>query len=335
MSVKIPGVTDFAAGIIMKTIRWGILSTARIAHQFAEDFAWVNNDQLMAVASRSQQAAREFAAHHGIPTAHAGYARLYADPDIDAIYVATPHALHLQNSSDALRAGKAVLCEKPLTVSVDEADELKRVSQATGSYLMEAMWTWFLPAIQQALAWYEAGKIGKLLHIKSDFGHPILPYSDARREYNRELGGGVVADMGIYPIAIAYLFTRQDPVKIQVRAAHAPNGVEDDVAAIFTYQDCRATMSASFRCRLPNATHVIGDRGQIVIPDFWAARTCHLYRDGQAAESFVDERASHGYHYEAVAVGEDLLAGRRESPVMPLDVSRKLQEHIALVRAQC
>jgi len=318
-----------------KKIRWGILSTARIANQFAEDMAYVDNGELRAVASRSADTATAFAARHGIPTAYGSYEELYADPDIDAIYVATPHSLHLENSIDALRAGKAVLCEKPLTISVEEVDTLMDVIAATGGYLMEAMWTWFLPAIQRAQAWVEAGEIGKLCRIRSDFGFPFRPYSPEYREYDPELGGGAVPEIGIYPIAMAYLFTRRDPVSIDVVARRAPSGVEDDVIATFDYGDVAAELSASFRCKLPNITYVIGDKGHIVIPDFWGARECHRYRVEEKVDSFVDERKSHGYDFETIAVNNDLLQGRSESAVMPLTVSRALQQHIAAIKARC
>lgn len=319
----------------MRKIRWGLLSTARIAHQFADDFAFVENGTLAAVASRSAATAKDFAAKHDIPVAYPSYEQLYKDPDIDAIYIATPHSLHCENATDALRAGKAVLCEKPLAISVGEIDALAAVVAETGGYLMEAMWTWFLPAIRQAVDWFNAGEIGELQHIKSDFGYPMLPYSPERREYNVELGGGVVPDMGIYPIAIAYLFTRSHPLSIDVVARNAPNGVEDDVIALFNYADYAATLSSSFRCKLPNQTHVIGDKGHIVIPNFWCARECHLYRADEKVDSFVDNRRSHGYDYETTAVGNDLLAGRRESQTVPLAVSRIFQEHIEAIKARC
>jgi len=319
----------------MRKIRWGILSTARIAHQFAEDFAFVKNGSLTAVASRSGEAAEKFAERHGIATAYSSYELLFQDPEIDAIYVATPHSLHLQNSTDALRAGKAVLCEKPLTISVAQVDTLMDIVAETRGYLMEGMWTWFLPAIQRALAWFEAGEIGQLRHIKSDFGYPLLPYSADRREYNADLGGGVVSEMGIYPIAMACLFTRSDPISIDVVSHNAPNGVEDDVVAILNYEHCTATLSTSFRCKLPNRTYVIGDKGHIVIPDFWCARECHLYRVDEHIDSFVDDRESRGYDFETTAVGEDILQGRRESAVMPLAVSRRLQVQIAAIKALC
>lgn len=277
----------------------------------------------------------EFAARHGIATAYSSYEQLYDDPDIDAIYIATPHSLHLENATDVLRAGKAALCEKPLTISVEQVDALMSVVAETGGYLMEGMWTWFLPAIRRARDWFEAGAIGRLCHIRSDFGYPLLPYSADRREYNATLGGGVVPEMGIYPIAMAYLFTRSDPISIDVVSRDAPNGVEDDVIAIFSYEDYAATLSTSFRCKLPNRTYVIGDEGYIVIPDFWCARECHLYRVDEHIESFVDERESRGYHYEATAVGDDLLQDRRESATVPLSVSRTFQEHIAAIKVRC
>ena len=318
-----------------KKIRWGILSTARIANQFAEDITYVDNGELRAVASRSAEPAAAFAAKHGIPTAHASYEALYADPDIDAIYVATPHSMHLENSVDALRAGKAVLCEKPLTISVEEVDTLAGVVAETGGYLMEAMWTWFLPAIRRAMEWVEAGEIGQLCRIRSDFGFPFRPYSPEYREYDPELGGGAVPEIGIYPIAMAYLFTRRDPVSINVVARKAPSGVEDDVIATLDYGDVAAELSASFRCKLPNNTYVIGDKGHIVIPDFWGARECYLYRVEEKVDSFFDERQSHGYDFETIAVNNDLLQGRKESAVMPLSVSRTFQQHIAAIRARC
>lgn len=278
----------------MQKIRWGILSTARIAHQFAEDFSHVQNGVLRAVASRSGDKAAAFAGQYGIPTVHSSYEALYQDPDIDAIYVATPHSLHLENSRDALRAGKAVLCEKPLTLALAEVDELAAVATETGNYLMEGMWTWFLPAIQQALKWYQDGEIGELRHIKADFGYPKLPFDPDERIYSVELGGGVVSDMGIYPIALAYLFARSDPLSVDVAARNAPNGVEDDVISVFNYADFAATLSCSLRCKLPNRAYITGDKGQIEIPDFWCARECHLYRVDEKIDSYVDDRKSHG-----------------------------------------
>ncbi len=176
-----------------------------------------------------------FAERHQIPRAHAGYDALIADPQVDAVYVATPHTLHLAHSAAALRAGKAVLCEKPLTTSLTECEALVDIARRSGSYLMEGMWTYFLPAIQVARRWVAEGRIGRIRHIKADFGYPLLPFDATRREYDATLAGGCLLEMGIYPIALAWLFLEQDPTSVQVVARHAPNGVEDDVAMLFEY----------------------------------------------------------------------------------------------------
>lgn len=188
-------------------VRWGSLSTGRITHRFVQDFAFVPNGEVVAVASRSQEAADAFAARHGIPRAYAGYQRLLDDPQIDVVYVATPHTLHFRNTADAFRAGKHVLCEKPFTVGAPESRSLFRLAEQSSVFVMEGMWTWFLPAIRQALEWVRQGRIGALRHIQADFGYPLLPFDPVRREYNAELAGGCLLDMGIYPVALALLFT--------------------------------------------------------------------------------------------------------------------------------
>ena len=140
-------------------VRWGIVSTGRITHQFVQDFAFVPNGEVVAVASRSQEAADAFAARYGIPRAHAGYDRLLDDPQVDAVYIATPHALHFSNTADAIQARKHVLCEKPFTVSAREARNLFRIAEQSSVFVMEAMWTWFLPAVRKALEWVQQGRI--------------------------------------------------------------------------------------------------------------------------------------------------------------------------------
>lgn len=317
----------------MKKIRWGILSTGRIAHQFAQDMAHVANGELVAVAARTRECAVAFAGQHRIPHAYAGYDSLLADPQVDAVYVATPHTLHLEHSTAALRAGKAVLCEKPLTISTTSCSTLLDTARRNGGYLMEGMWTYFLPAIQVAQRWVAEGRIGRIRHIKADFGFPLQPFDATRREYDVSLAGGCLLEMGIYPIALAWLFLRQDPASVHVVARHAPNGVEDDVALLFNYADCTATLGTSFRAKLQNWAYIIGDEGYVAIPDFWRARECRLFRLDECIDHFDDGRVSLGFDYEATAVGNDLLQGRTESPIVPWSASLKFQEHIDRVRS--
>jgi len=317
----------------MEKIRWGIVGTGRIAHSFAQDLVHTGNGTLAAVASRRAGAAQQFAQRYGRPRAHAGYFELMTDPGVDVVYIATPHSHHLANASMALRAGKAVLCEKPLVMNAADCRTLMHITAETGGYLMEGMWTYFLPAIRQAVAWVGEGRIGRIRQVQADFGYPQLPFDPARREYDVRLGGGCLLEMGIYPVAIAWLFQQADPVEMQVLARHAPNGVEDDLVMLWRYADSTATLGTSFSCKLRNWAYVIGEEGYIAIPDFWRAREAMHYRLDECVEHFRDARQSLGFDYEARAVGEDLRAGRRDSAVMPLDTSLKFQEHMDRVAA--
>jgi len=313
-------------------IRWGVLATGRIAHQFVQDFAFVDGGVVAAVASRNLDSALAFAHQHGIARGYGDYQELFHDPQLDVIYIATPHSMHLQNGLDALRAGKAVLCEKPLTVNPAEALVLADAAAMTGGYLMEAMWTWFLPALRTALAWVEQGRIGAIRHIKADFGYPQLPFDAQRREYDAQLAGGCLLEMGIYPVALAWLFMRRDPTDIQVRAQFAPNGVEDDLSMLFSYPDCTATLATSFRCKLQNWAYIIGERGYIAIPDFWRASECRLFELDRQIDHFEDGRTSLGFNYEVDAVNADLRAGRSQSAVVSLTDSLAFQRHMAEVK---
>ena len=311
-------------------IRWGILGPGIIAHEFAHDMKFVQSGDIVAVASRSRERAQDFAGQYDIPRAYNSYDELYRDKEIDAIYIATPHTFHLSQSIQAMENGKAVLCEKPITTSPVDLEELKKVSEATGQYLMEGMWTYFLPAIQKAQAWTQEGRIGKIRHVKSDFGYPV-PFDPKGRMYNPELAGGALLDMGIYTIAMAWLFLQQDPKDISVITRKAKTGVNDDVTMLFEYDHAVANLTTSFRCKLNNWTYVIGEEGYIAIPHFWRARECYLYKLEECIETYSDKREGFGFQFEAEAVNQDLLNQQKQSSIVPHAVSMKLQDHMAKV----
>lgn len=311
-------------------IRWGILSTGRIARQLANDFTWVHDGELIAVASRDVNSARAFAAEYGMPVFHGSYQDLLQDGRVDAVYIATPHTLHLANTLAALQENKAVLCEKPLTVN---AAECRRIIDASETgYVMEAMWTYFLPPIQKAREWIAAGRIGRLRQIKADFGYPI-EYSPGRREWNKTLGGGCLLEMGIYPVALVWLFMGKPADNIAVSGTRADNGVESELSAILTYDDCIATIGTSFLSKLQNWAYLIGEDGYIAIPDFWRARSCHLYRLDEQIDSYIDDRQGEGFSFEIDAVNSDLLTGKKESDVMPLAASLAFQQEMERIKA--
>jgi predicted dehydrogenase len=317
-------------------VRWGILATGRITHQFVQDFKFVSNGEVTAVASRSQASADAFAREYGIPHTHGSYNDMLQNEDVDAVYVATPHTLHYRNTLDAIQARKHVLCEKPFTVGVDESRRLFHVAEQSSVFVMEGMWTYFLPAIRKALEWVGQGRIGTPRQVKADFGYPQLPYDPERREYNAELAGGCLLEMGIYPVALSWLFMQRDPERIQVTAHRAPNGVEDDVNILFEYGDAAdgatATLGTSFRSKLQNWAYIIGDESYIAIPDFWRASECSLYRLDDRVDRFEDGRHGFGFSYEAVAAGDDILSGRQQNDVMPWANTLRFQEHMESIR---
>lgn len=314
----------------MDVIRWGIVGTGSIANSFARDAKFVSSAHLQAVVSRTQARADEFAAAHQIPSAYKDVSRLFADPMVDAVYIATPHHLHASGTIGALRAGKAVLCEKPMTVNLAEFREVERVALETETYLMEGMWTYFLPAVKRAHEWLVAGRIGRLCHIRADFGFNV-PYAPMTRMHSPDLSGGTLLDMGIYPIALAWLAMKRPPLAVQVVGRRAATGVDDDVTVLCDYGGVTAMLSSSMRCRLSNAAQWVGTEGTIVLPDFWHASECLLLQGGETVDHFREARTHVGLSYELEAVCQDLLAGRRSSDVVPLASSQAFVEQLDLI----
>lgn len=315
-----------------KKVRWGIVSTGRIAEQFCQDMSFVENGELVAVGARDIKDARAFANKHDIPSAYEGYQSLYEDPNVDIVYVGTPHNFHFANVRDALMAGKSVLCEKPITISSEESQQLFKLAKEKNLFLMEAMWTYFLPPIVKAKQWVKEGRVGKIKHIKADFGYP-MPYQLESREYRADLAGGCLLDMGIYPLAIANYFVDTPMTNFFVKPEFAPNGVEDDLIILADAGDIKLTLATSFQCKLQNWAVIIGDKGSIVIPDFWRTKRCELYHLDNMIESYQDPRESLGLNFEAQAAGEAMLANKLEHENMPHAASQLLQQQMELIKS--
>lgn len=314
------------------TINWGILGAGNIARTFARDMAFVSGSRVLAVASRQLSGAQQFACEHNIAEAIEGYQTLFGHPDIDAIYIATPHNFHFGQAKAALQAGKHVLCEKPITINAAQCVELSELARAQNCFLMEAMWTWFLPAIRKAKQWVDEGRIGRLLHVKGDFGYP-QPYDAAARTYNPALAGGAMLDMGIYPLALNLMFNPQPYQNLMVNAHLASSGVDDEVHWTMDYGDRLSTLATSFRCRLPNYGFIIGDQGYIAIPDFFRASEAALYVLDKRVDYFSDNRQGSGFEFEIMAASQAIREGRLESDIMPLSASLTLQQQMEAILA--
>lgn len=300
----------------MDKIKWGIIGPGRIAKQFAHDFQFTQHATLQAIASTNRERAEAFARDYNVPKIYTSYQELCNDPEIDAIYIATPHVFHLENSLMALKSGKAVLCEKPLTENLEKTEKLISAARKYNTYLAEGMWTYFLPAIQQAQKWVKDGRIGKILHLKADFGF-AFPYDAKNRKFAPELGGGAILDMGIYPIALAYLFLQKPPAKMNIIDHKAPTGVDDDVTLLYNYGEEVATLHTSFRSKLHNHAFIVGEKGYISIPDFWRASECYLYNNETRIDYFSDDRKSNGFNFEIDTVSIELKEQKKESTIMP------------------
>ncbi|GAC07571.1 Gfo/Idh/MocA family protein [Paraglaciecola chathamensis] len=308
----------------MQKIKWGIVSAGRISSKFCNDLIQLEDADVYGIAARDIKSAEEFAKKFNVKKAYEGYQAMFDDPEIDVVYIGTPHTFHYENARDAILAGKHVLCEKPLVVSPEQCESLCQLAKEKNVFLMEAMWTYFLPAIRKAKEWIQDGRLGKIQHIKIDFGYG-MKYSPTSREYNADLAGGSLFDMGIYPLALTWFFLETDLENINVFNQNAPNGVDEDVIIIADCGDARATLSTSFKCNLANSAQIIGDEGYITIPHASRAVKCELYRGDDCIDQFVDERNSYGYAFEAMEVHDCLRNGETESSLVPHSVSLKLQ----------
>jgi predicted dehydrogenase len=301
-------------------IRWGIIGGGRIARTFATDINFAPHATLAAVASRQLSRAQVFADEFSVPMAYGSYEEILADPTIDAIYIATPHSHHKEQSIAALRAGKHVAVQEQ-------------------RYFMEGMWSYFMPVIQKAREWVSEGRIGKLCHVKAEFGFP-MPYDPDSRLYSDRLGGGCLLDIGIYPIAMAWLFLQRDPDTQTVWHHKADNGVEDDVVILNTYADSQnnseatAQLTTSFRSKLNNYLTLIGDRGTLTIADYWAAREVKLYQGPDCIDRFAVQRHQQGFNHQIEQVSCDLLAGKLQSDIVSWDHSRAFQRQMAAIKQQ-
>lgn len=310
-----------------KEINWGIIGPGRIAQDFAADMKFSQLAKLKAVASRSITRSRYFAQKFHIPTVYGNYEDMFDDDSIDVLYIAVPHVFHLDLVSRALKAGKAVLCEKPLTINYAQTSELIRIASEQKVYLMEGMWTYFLPAIHRAKKWVEENRIGRVRHVLCDFGW-VQPLDDKDRWYNPALAGGALLDMGCYNLSIANLFINEEVIKISATAKKADTGVDKEISMSLMYENAMASLMTSFEHKMGNSALIIGENGHIIIPDFWRTKSSLLYVDNTLMERFNDPRQGNGFEYEIDAVSQDILDARLQSKIVPHTYSQKLAKQM-------
>lgn len=314
-------------------VRWAILGAGKIAHSFAQDFIAVKNAVLMAVASGDKSRAETFAKEYNLPLVY-NYEELYNSTEVDAVYVATTHNFHYEQCRQCLEHGKNVLCEKPVTINDKQFKELARLSQEKKVFLMEAMWTWFLPPVLKAKQWLQEDKIGNLKVIEAGFGFPMEKNLTGRM-YNIELAGGALLDLGVYPVAFSTYFTETKPHTITASGVLTTTGVDERTGMILQYADATASLFASMVSIMDNKAMLYGEKGYIVVPDFFKSSAALLY-DNQhnLIEKFEDDRTTKGYNYEIQHTIDAILQQKTESDVMSHSKSNEIQEIMTEVRRQ-
>ncbi|MEV4823666.1 Gfo/Idh/MocA family oxidoreductase [Micromonospora sp. NPDC049274] len=314
--------------------RWGILATGHIASRFAEDLRLVPDAELVAVGSRAADSAQRFAETYGAKRAYGSWVELAADPEVDVIYVATPHAAHHEAALTCLTAGRAVLLEKPFTLDLASSTELVETARAAGVFLMEAMWMRLNPIIRRVVELVEQGAIGTLRNVRADFG-VAGPFPPEHRMRNPALGGGALLDLGIYPISLAHLLLGV-PQHVRSWAHLGPEGTDENTGILFGYDTgAVATLSCGMVGASALSASITGSTGRIDLPEpFFRPGSVTLHRDGFAPETISAEEAGNGYQYEAIEVQRCLAAGLTESPLVPHTTTLEVMTLLDTVREQ-
>lgn len=302
-----------------------------MAAAMAADFARVTNGELVAVASRDQARAQAFAAAHGIPKAHGSYAALAADPDVDAVYIATPHPQHLDIALAAIAGGKAILVEKAFTSTVADTQKIIESARAAKVFAMEAMWTRFVPGVAAIRELVADGAIGQVRMVQGDLT-AFRAFDPADRLFDPALGGGAVLDLGVYAISFAQ-HVLGTPDTVYAVGGTLPSGVEGEFGVLMGYSDGRsATLSGGFTAYGPGRMMLAGTEGWIdVHPRFHRGPSFTLWRGKELVET--REFAS-GYEHQVIHVGDCLAQGLTESPIMPLTDTLAVQQLMAEVLGQ-
>ena len=314
-----------------RNIRWGIIGLGNIANKFATDLLTVEGAELYAVASRTQQKSDDFAEKYQAIKAYSSYEALVNDENIDAVYIATPHSLHKENTLLCLEQGKAVLCEKPFAMNADEVNSMIAAATKHNTLLMEGLWTYFLPHYNFVLAELSRKIYGNLLRIEADFGF-VRVFNEESRLFNKSLGGGSLLDIGIYPI-FAALSTLGVPDTITAKASFFENGADSSCTMVFNYHNAVATLTSTLLESTPSEAIFYCEQGIIKINSgFHSPSTVTLINDNNEESVFFDCK-TYGYNYQISHFNELLRQGKKESHIMTFNFSRQLIKTLDKVRA--
>ena len=315
-----------------KIFNWGIIGTGKIAHKFAEDLKVVKNAHLSAVASRSVGKAQQFAQQYNATFFYGSYKEILSCPDLDAVYIATPHVRHCENTLMCLEHQIPVLCEKPLAMNSGQVQRMVSLARFQKTFLMEALWTRFIPSITKTLELIESKVIGDVLSVKADFGFKAEFDPDSRL-FNPGLGGGSLLDVGIYPVFLSLLLLGK-PNSIKAMANIGPTRVDESCGILLQYPNHKmALLHSSIVAETETTALICGEKGNIRINSRWHEPTSiTLLLDGEDPKDIFFEYSSNGYSYEIEEVIKCLSEGKTESDLLSLDFSLDLIELLDEIR---
>lgn len=318
----------------MTGLRWGILATGGIARLFASDLRTAGLD-LVAVGSRSQASADAFAAAFDIPRAHASYEALVADPDVDIIYVSTPHPMHHSGAKLALENGKHVLVEKAFTLNRAEAEDIQRIASERGLLAMEAMWTRYLPHMIRIRELIDSGALGEIRAVSADHTQ-LLPSDPLHRLNALELGGGALLDLGIYPVSFVWDILGA-PITTTATGRLGETGADAEVATMMTHEGgAVSTTLSSSRAAGPNTATIIGTEARIDIDHVWYTPTSFrvVAPDSTVWEEYTSKVDGRGMQYQALAAERLVRDGILEGDILPLAESVAIMGTLDEIRTQ-
>ncbi len=305
-------------------INWGIIGPGKIAGKFASDLNFFADARLLGIASRELERAKLFSQKYNATKYYGSYEELAKDPKIDIVYIATPHTLHFENTMMCLRHGKSVLCEKPMGINSNEVKAMVKEARLRNLFLMEALWTRFIPATEKMLQLIEEDAIGNINFISADFGFKA-DTNPLDRTYNKKLGGGSLLDIGIYPIYLSIL-TLGVPKNIDAMARISETGVDSYCAILLDYQNGqKAVLNSTFEANTPTEAHIYGNKGRIKMQSpFHHSQKISIFKDEYLNEDFDINYIGNGYYHEIKEVTNCLKKGKIESNKLPHSLSLDL-----------
>jgi len=315
-----------------KVIKWGIVGAGNIANKFAKAVKNVKGAELTAVASQSEGKGRMFADKYDIKNVFTSYEEMSKSELVDAVYIATPHPFHKLCAEIFLNAKKHVLCEKPVCVNVKQAVKLAECAKKNGVFLMEAMWTRFLPAIKEALSIVANGEIGEIRGVKADFCYSITPEEDPKI-FKNEMAGGSLLDVGIYGLNFASIFLGDNPETI-VSTADVADGVDCQTNVLMKYANGTiASVSSAINTLKPETGYIYGTKGYIEVPQFYGAQEI-IVNVNNTQRHISKPSIGDGFEEEIIEVCNCIRCGKTQSDVMPMTKSIRILEQMDCVRQQ-